>query len=82
MRRTEEVVAAGGAGCASRAGSCPQGTSARTREACWVLSGVSNGLSSSSGERLRLELSNWIAGCLLLKGLCIPLSINLFMAHG
>lgn len=35
-----------------------------------------------SGERLGLELSNWIASCLLLKGLCIPLSINLFMAHG
>lgn len=29
-----------------------------------------------------MELPNWIVSCLLLKGLCIPLSINLFMAHG
>lgn len=76
------MASAGRAGCASQDGSCPQGTAARTREARWVLSGVSDGLSSSSRERLGLELSNWIASCLLLKGLCIPLSINLFMAHG
>lgn len=43
---------------------------------------ASDGLASSSREWLGLELSNWIASCLLLKGLCIPLSINLFMAHG
>ena len=76
------MVAAGRAGCASWAGSCPQGISACTREARWVLSGVSYELSSFNGERLGLELSNWIVSCLLLKGLCIPLSINLFMAHG
>ena len=35
-----------------------------------------------AGNGCWMELSNWIASCLLLKGLCIPLSINLFMAHG
>lgn len=47
-----------------------------------LLSSVSGGFSSSSGERLGLGLYNRIASRLLLEGLRIPLSRNLFMALG
>lgn len=71
--------AEGTTGCLSQARSCPWGTyPAHTSGFAQCI----QKLSSSSGERLGLELSNRIASCLLLKGLCIPLSINLFMALG
>lgn len=72
----EEVAAAGRAGWAYWDGSFPR------RGRTWILSIVPNELSSSEGEWLGLELPDWIVSCLLLKGLCIPLSTNLFMAHG
>lgn len=77
MKSTEEVRAEGTTGCLSQAGSCPWGT--YPAHASGFAQCIQK-LSSYSGERL--ELSNRIVSCLLLKGLCIPLSINLFMALG
>lgn len=63
----------------SQAVSCPQGTSTTHERHVGFCLGYPMAFIF---QRLGLDLPNWIASCLLLKGLCIPLSINLFMALG